>query len=587
MTTMNKNRISFKTLIILLFVPSMTLIAQSKKDSLTTKVIDVVKSYAPTIADAYKKREDANIKKDSLALAKKEITYSIYSVPVASTFVPEKGKATTIKKNVKKENYQDSYVGGGFGNLNTLYGDASVTLPATDESNLAFLFNHLSSNAEVKDLILDNNYARTKAELRYDYLDRDINWGLGVDFGRRLHNWYGVQKGYYTDAQLGQLGGIKQVYLGYGLGGYVKLSDSYFDGLDLSLRGFSDKFNSSEMNFSVTPSFQIPIQDEHKIRLNLLFDYYSGSFERGYLTSGSVDNKWLLFGANPSYNFSTGDLDFKLGVTIAYAGGNPTQDSNFKAFPDVEVLYRIGGGSTILHGAVRGMFQQNTFENLTKVNPYLAPIQTINPTNVTVDISAALKGELTTGIHYKLQGGYKQYENLPLFTTYSPATSSSTVTLGYSHNNSFNVVYDKVSEFGFSAGVGGNVNNVFYFDLEGKLNGYSATNQAEAWNLPRTRVSLFTDVKIMEGLFAGIDLFHVGSRYEADYVTSTTATPTKLSLGSYFDLNLHADYTLNKKWMIFVRANNLTSTNYERWAYYPVQGFQMFAGVKYLFSLKK
>lgn len=584
---MNKNIFQFKVLLITFLMCSSVSIAQSKKDSLTTKVIDVVKSYAPTIADAYKKREDANIKKDSLSLTKKQITYSIYSIPVASTFVPEKGKATTMKKTIKREYYPDSYVGGAFGNLNTLYGDASVNLPVTDESNLAFLFNHLSSNGEVKDVILDNEYAKTKGEVRYDYLDKDVYWGVNADFGRRAHNWYGIQKDFYTDEQIKQLTSLKQVYIDYGLGGYLKLPDSYFEGVDVSFRGLSDKFNTSEMNFRLAPSLQVPIsKGEHKIHLNLLLDYYSGTFERGYLTAVEQKNKWLLMAANPSYHFTTNELELKLGATIAYAGANPTQESNFKAFPDVEVLYKFSGGSTILHGAIRGMFQQNTFEKLTKVNPYLAPTQVINPTNVNVDISASIKGELATGLYYKLQGIYKQYENLPLFTSNSEAGTAS-LTLAYQHNNSFKLVYDEVKEFGFAAEIGGNINDVFFFDLEGKINGYSTKNQEEAWNLPRTRVSLFTDVKIMDGLFAGVDLFYVGDRYEKDYVSSILTPPGKLKLEGYFDLNLHADYTINKKWMIFAKANNLTSNSYNRWAYYPVQGLQIFAGVKYLFGLSK
>ena len=62
----------------LLALASSSAIAQSRKDSLTTKVVDVVKSYAPTIADADKKREDAKIK-DSLTVKKKKINYTIYS----------------------------------------------------------------------------------------------------------------------------------------------------------------------------------------------------------------------------------------------------------------------------------------------------------------------------------------------------------------------------------------------------------------------------------------------------------------------------------------------------------------------------
>ena len=72
----------------LLALASSSVVAQSRKDSLTTKVVDVVKSYAPTIADADKKREDAKIK-DSLTVKKKKI----------NTFVKEMSKEATPKLN--------------------------------------------------------------------------------------------------------------------------------------------------------------------------------------------------------------------------------------------------------------------------------------------------------------------------------------------------------------------------------------------------------------------------------------------------------------------------------------------------------
>ena len=48
------NKITYIALM-LLALASSSVVAQSRKDSLTTKVVDVVKSYAPTIADADKK----------------------------------------------------------------------------------------------------------------------------------------------------------------------------------------------------------------------------------------------------------------------------------------------------------------------------------------------------------------------------------------------------------------------------------------------------------------------------------------------------------------------------------------------------
>lgn len=584
---MNKNIFSIKNLIVVLAITPSFLVAQSKRDSISTRVVDVVKSYAPTIAEAYKKREDANLKGDSLTITKKNINYSIYSVPMASTFVPEKGKATMMKKTTRAERYIDSYVGGGFGMLNTLYADASITLPVNKESNIGFIFNHLSSNSSVKNVIPDNDYAHTSAQLRYDFLNTDVNWGIHTDFGRRFHQFYGIQKGLYTDKKLQDLTGLKQAYFDYGAGGYLRLSTPYFKGLDFSFTGLYDSFDSSETNVRIVPTAEFELDnDGHKIRANFIFDYYASNFKRNEVFSPSqIRNKWMLFALNPYYYFSVDDIDLKLGASVVYAGGNDNYKNEFKAYPDVEVSYKLSENNTILHSGVRGMLQQNTFASLTKNNPYLAPTQYILPTSVAVDIFAGIKGELSTSLFYSLKGSYRQFENLPLFTTLTENGTAS-LTMAYQHNNAFRLVYDKVNHFELAVGMDGNINDIFFFDFEGKFNAYKTKSQAEAWNLPQITAHLFTDFQIIRNLKAGIDAFYVGDRSEMDYATAMTS-PNKISLKGYFDMNLHTDYTYDNQWIFFIKANNLLSDNYERFAYYPVHGLQILGGVKYLFSLKK
>ena len=71
--------------------------AQKKEENIGTEVVNVVKSYTPTISDAFKVKEnpahdeEGNVKKES-------IKYTIFSFPVASTFMPSKGKAEGIEK---------------------------------------------------------------------------------------------------------------------------------------------------------------------------------------------------------------------------------------------------------------------------------------------------------------------------------------------------------------------------------------------------------------------------------------------------------------------------------------------------------
>ncbi len=574
-----------KLITIALLACTATVFAQHHKDTISTKVVDVVKSYVPTIADAQKKIEDAKVK-DSLTVRKKKINYTIYSVPVASTFVPEKGKASAVRQRITREDYLDSYVGGGFGMLGTFYGDANITLPVNDNSNASFLVNHISAADPVRDVIPESAYSLSSAEANYDFLNQDLAWGLGVDLGRRMHNWYGVKTGTFSQQTISDLTDVRQTYMDYGFAGYVKLSNPYFKGLDLSVRGLSDHFDSKELNVRALPSFEVPVDDTQKVRANVILDYYNGTFTRDKAYAlNRIENRWMLFGVNPSYIFSIDNFDLKLGAAIYYADANKSNESKFKAYPDVEATYTFNS-DFIVNAGLRGALEQNTVERLSKANPFIAPMQEVKPTNVQADAFVGLRGKVSSDLLYRAQLSYRQYKEMPIFTTNNEEPTSGTERLAYQYKNSFTAFYDDVSDFEFMAGINGNVKDILSFDLKGQYNAYAALNQIDktAWNLPSVRVSLFTDFKILHNLFAGLDMFYVGTRYDLDYTSAAGVEPAKLTLDGYFDLNFHVDYTYKKHWQFFLKANNLAGKSYDLWAYYPSQSVQAFVGLRYLFN---
>ena len=115
---------------------SLTLFAAvaHAQDKLGTISVDIVKPYTPTIADVQKAAEETP-KKDSITVAKKQVTYSSQSIPVASTFVPEKGKAVRIPVTAAKDSLYQSYVALAGGNYTSIYGDAFLSIPFTATSD--------------------------------------------------------------------------------------------------------------------------------------------------------------------------------------------------------------------------------------------------------------------------------------------------------------------------------------------------------------------------------------------------------------------------------------------------------------------
>jgi outer membrane receptor protein involved in Fe transport len=116
-----------------------------------------------------------------------------------------------------------------------------------------------------------------------------------------------------------------------------------------------------------------------------------------------------------------------------------------------------------------------------------------------------------------------------------------------------------------------------YFD-------YSSDTQAEAWNLPDIKGSVFLDYQISDTWYAGANLFYIGERKDQLYLNDGIATPLTVTLDSYFDANAHLGYHINEQLSIFAKGNNLANQGYQRWQNFPVQSIQFLAGATYKFD---
>ena len=81
---------------LILLITGFSFSQETKKDTLKTEEIIVVKPYTPKISDAFKIKSNPTIE-DTSSIKKENVTYSIFSIPVASTFTPSKGKAKGVE----------------------------------------------------------------------------------------------------------------------------------------------------------------------------------------------------------------------------------------------------------------------------------------------------------------------------------------------------------------------------------------------------------------------------------------------------------------------------------------------------------
>lgn len=570
-----------KFLITILSISSCILLeAQERtKDTIDDQVVNVVKPYTPSISDAFKIKDTPKLN-DSNMVKKKEVKYNIFSIPVASTFTPAKGKAANVDK-AKPVKLYDNYASVGVGSYTTLLGEVYLNHALSNTENVGGYFSHHSSSGGIQDVRLDNNFSKTGLNAYYSQKLRDFSWKIDGGFDLMTYNWYGLAGALDDDASAMAVDPTHTFNTFY-LGGKLKFDDAIINDGSVRFRRFGDNQNSGENRFVAKTGFDVPIQGE-TINTEFYIDYIGGSFDMDFNNTGEIRYGNVTFGLSPSYQLKQDDLTVDLGVSLVFLNDTEFSDNKFFIYPNFEATYRLVDEILIAYGGIKGELQQNSYYDFATENPFVSPTLTITPTDQRYNGFIGLKGKLSNNVSYNIKGNYYAEENKPLFKANDAQTFAME---DYQFGNSFGVVYDDVKTFSVAGELNINVNRNFTLGFKGEYFNYNTDTQAEAWNLPDVTGSIFMDVQISEKWFAGASAFYVGERKDQQSLVGVLVTPdpTPITLDSYFDANAHLGYKINDQLSVFAKVNNLLNQDYQRYLNFPVQGIQALAGATYQFD---
>ncbi|WP_420601526.1 TonB-dependent receptor [Flagellimonas sp.] len=572
-----------------LFLGLWGAISAQETDDIGTETVTVVKPYSPTVSDAFKVKSAPNLN-DSIVLQKKEINYSIFSVPVASTFTPAKGKASRVKKTPPPTLY-NSYASVGLGNFN----NALVDLYTSREFNrgedlLDFGLSHHSSRGDIESTPLDTEFYNTKFDASYAKKDRDMDWGASIGLQHQLYNWYGIENNAFDDATIATID-EKQNYFNAEAKAHLNLEDSFFKKGNVLLRRFWDASESGENRIVINPTIELPITEE-LVTINTKLDYVNGNFKNASLNSttntGEINYSQFQASLNPSLLVLRDDLTLNLGANIVYGMDTENDDIDFYIYPAVTASYRLLDESVIAYGGVEGELKQNSYYDFVSENPYVSPTLDIRPTDRQYEGYIGLKGQLLSNVGYNIKGSYTAENRKPLFFL-NPQNLFRTDVKGYFYGNSFQVFYDDVKTLGIFGELNVDVNRNFTLGINAEFYDYDTETDNPAWNLPSIKGSLFMDYQINKQWYFGANLFYIGERDDlvsqaVQNVLPSEFPATIVTLDGFFDANAHVGYRFNEQLSVFLKASNIANNDYQRWANFRVQGFQALAGVSYKFD---
>lgn len=597
LTTVNDLKAMKKFVGALVLFTTCNLHAQEKKETakdtiIKTEVVKVVTSYVPKITDAFKIKQKpaVNHTKDT---EKKKLEYQIFSVPVASTFIPKSGAMKKIDLG-KRERLYPNYLSIGFGNNVTPSVEGFFRRDLSYDSELGVHANFLMSLDPVANTRLSSTYYNMDLDVYYQQTERYFTWQAGMDLERNKYNWYGLPGAITFRDRVIDAIEPEQIYGKYKIFGSIDFDDSYIDKAKASVSLFADSFSSSEFDISTDADFLFPLDNIHRelndLKLNGSINFIGGKFANAYESQQSIQYSFLTLGLHPTYHFQLRDLKIKLGAKAYFSMDLQNSVNNFLAYPDVEVSYPVVKDFVDVYLGADGDLAVNSYQNFATENPFVSPSLYLTQTNTKYSGFGGIRGKLGQQFSYNTKVSYSDVEDQPFYTlNYSKSDGSKTTgnngffLSGYEFGNSFRVVYNDVkilSIFGEVAFEG--IQNL-NLGTSIEYNQYTLNNQLHPWNTPNLKAEVFGEYKL-EKWYAGANIFFVGERKGVSYAGTNPSPFSTVTLKSYIDVNLHGGYQFHDDFSLFVNLKNVLSNDYQRYTNFRVQGFQAMAGLTWKFD---
>ncbi|MFY9242922.1 MAG: hypothetical protein WAO74_07840 [Polaribacter sp.] len=562
-----------------------------KVDTVKTEVIEVITAYNPKIADATKitKNPVIELSKD---IEKKKLKYTIFSAPVASTFIPKSGVVKGIDVGVRERIY-NNYIAAGFGNFTSPYLEAYIHSNTRFKSEFGLHTKYAASLENIDNTSLDSKFSNLSATLFYKQEERYFDWKASLETQRNEYNWYGLSNLNFTPNTINFIN-ENQAYNYLRILGEIDFLDAYIDESSLSISYFNDAFSSSEFLMNLNTNLDLPLNfinsNLNNLYIRTSLEFLNGEFSSNYMSQNPLEYSIFTAKINPEYKTILGTFSLQVGAKFFAAFDTENSVNHFLVYPDLLIQKPLVKESLNMYAGVFGDLKTNTYKDFSEENPFVSPTLFITQTAERYNAFLGLNGVINNDVSFNISATIKDEQDKPLFIK-NNSKSDGTNTIfngddlkGYEFGNSFHVIYDDIKTTSIFAELEYDFTKRITFATNFQFDSFTTTNESEAWNLPTVQASFITAYKNNKW-YATSNIFYVGERKELSFGSSFPANSNGIrTLESFVDINLNGGYHFNDKFSAFLKLNNILNNSYQRFADFNVQGFQVLGGLTYKFD---
>jgi len=528
----------------------ITLHAAAQKDSTKTQTIDITSSFKPVLRNAVKINfYGSQLQADT---SRPTLNYNIPSQNLFYAYQPIALRPLALAQDTNLYLGGRNFVKAGFGSYSTPYLAAGFSFGDGKKSLVNITGDYIGSKG--KDIeFQDYSILNVKAAGSIFTAKNEVY--ATASLSRRDYNLYGYDHAAFAydkedvRQQLQDIG----VSIGARNTASNNLGIKYDPSIQLIL--FSNDKRLTETTVAVNVPVEKKIGDE--LTIMAAFKGEFANYRTKNMSPANLQFNNNLIQLAPAVEYKTKLVKVHGGLTPVWNNGD------FEWLPDIYAEVQLQEKVFSLQGGWVGRYIQNTYRNLSALNPYILPITSYNNTKE-VEYYGGIKASLGKHFNFNAKAGLVRYTDLPLFINDTATDMKGFVVSNERNINNFRIhgdlAYINQDKFTVTAGL--------------TFNGYTGMKDNDkAWHtIPMEFTSSLRWWAFDRFLLKGDFYFFNGGKYLSKGNGS-------MSLDGGTDLSAGAEYKINKQFSAWMNLNNILNDKYERWHNYQVYGLNVTGGI--------
>ena len=568
------------------FCSSLFLVAQDKvEETLQTQEIFVVKSYTPSLSDAFKINDTPQVP-DSLKGSNKILTFKIKPVAVVSTFEPNKASPLKLKKRNSSTPY-NTFFSGGFGTMRQMYFNVSSVVELDRTQRFGINLYRDGFGSDVRNSLWKSNQNFNQFGVHHNLRSRDYNVNTQIQFNGQNNNYYGLYERNWDKFLIeGIEPSIKRNFFKF------RTDWDWFDSVLRSMafqaNSTSDNFNTSEQQLALQVKLGMPlgggtiqttaaIKGFHTAFSKPFFTDLSDEFTQGL---GQVGFQWL---------HTNNDLKLKLGAGVSYLEGEESLNSKFNYYPELEIFYQKNGNVVAPYLMARGGVVLNNYRTSVLFNPFLAPTTYLKPQFNKYNASLGMRSSLSSIINFDFGVLFDQIENFQFYERLPMDIQEATS--AYRLSNAYQNQYVNVNTYGVKAQIRIDLakNNFVHFETRYKY--YDVNDNLSIQNVPSLQMNWKGQFRFKEFVTLSFDGEVYGDRSALEHVilqdnALKSSYFQEIKLPIFYRSTAHLTVKLNSQFDAFVKGRFSNSQSHGQWAFFQEPRFMVLGGITYRFDFQ-